>query len=196
MSDATPRRTARRRARCHVCERAGTSDPTAQRYLGVDRRDGGLVVELYACDQCDTVLLSLADMYDAEGFVLAFTQRWWKGADVPDLDDWLAKVREWLWRSYTRWDPTRSARFTPYASTFLSNRAKDDVRATVGRVVDGELRPRHAVVIGAERVAVEVESFDAIRESRGEDPVGEAASGRAGDPTRDRSPDLGRALRG
>ena len=178
----------RRLAYCRGCEKE-----TAQKWVGAE--NGNRPQTLYfACEDCGLVLITYADLLDAEGLCISVLDRYVRTNGLRDYgdvrsvdrDEAVGELRVALWKAYTEWDPARCLRFRAYASQILSQRLIDFFRRRPS--AGGGDDPRLAAV---------TDSLDALVGSRSDDdgdPVGSLVGSSEGDPSQGRTPDLARAL--
>lgn len=189
---------ARRFAYCRGC-----STETAQAYVGVERGPNAKTTEFWECVACQQVLISYADVTDAEGLAIHLSSAFLKKTspsnydDVRSLerDDVLAQARAEMWVAYLAWDPARGVRFRAFA-VFRVNarliswlRQERGFRRDGGKAGPGKL---HADALSLDATTTDQDE-DGQRSSLGSGL--ESALGQGdGDPATDRSPDLARAL--
>lgn len=125
---------AKRLAFCRRC-----NGEAAQTFLEIERPG----VELWRCC-CGSVLMSLADIPDADGFATAIAERWLRAEEIVtgeiDRDEVYAEARAALWLAFLKWDPARGLRFRSYASWKVGNLLTDWIRSQRGRTYGDDHR--------------------------------------------------------
>lgn len=201
-----------RARRVHHCRECGRETP--QEYAGCER--GDRETEFYRCVPCGLLLVTYADVLDAEGFAITIAARWiskqgtfvYEDVRSIEAEEVVAQARVELWAAYLAWSPTRGVRFRAYASTRVPQRLTDWIRQQNGRTTswrDGAERPAKA---HARAVSLDAPVRPGERRGAGAAPGGGAVdhpefvgdrldatlgSG-ARDPAESRSPDLARVL--
>ena len=179
---------ARRIAFCRKC-----STDTPQSYISTEQEN----VETWRCKVCRSTLVSLGDVPDADGFASSIAETWLRRQAIPtagfvDREEVHAEARAALWAAFTKWDPLRGLPFRSYAAWKTASLLTDWIREQRGRTYGDDrsgLKP-HADALSYDAPIDPGENTGDSFISRLEDAYAEGA----GDPARDRSPDLARAL--
>lgn len=173
---------AQRLAFCRRC-----NGDQAQAYLATERPG----VELWKCRNCSSVLMSLGEISDADGFAVAIADTWIRrSAIVPseiDREEVYAEARAGLWASFLKWDPDRGVTLRSYASWKTGSLLTDWIRAQRGRTYGDDhsgLKPH------ANAISLDAPDLSDSGSSRLDGLVSTSAR----DPSTDRSTNLARAL--
>lgn len=177
---------ARRFEFCVGCGRA-----SEQTYFGSENGSKPKTI-YYACVDCGRLLVTYADVTDAENLCLTVLRKEIERTGRPyaefDEEELLGEMRIALWEAYRTWEPTRTLRFRSHGSWRIAMRFRDLQRRN-------QIRDDKHNVLGIRPTSAPVYLDAPLPGSEpGDDPVERAFGAVVGDFADRRSPDLARAL--